>query len=101
MKHTHSIQPMMTPSGFLLSVSLGCGKVELCADANVISVASMAKQTWDRETTECGWWGEPLKKANSFGTLSWLPDMDLNHDKQIQSLLCYRYTIGQSIGRPR
>ena len=21
--------------------------------------------------------------------------MDLNHDKQIQSLLCYRYTIGQ------
>ena len=26
---------------------------------------------------------------------SWLPDMDLNHDKQIQNLLCYRYTIGQ------
>lgn len=31
---------------------------------------------------------------------SWLPDMDLNHDKQIQSLLCYRYTIGQSV-RPQ
>ena len=30
----------------------------------------------------------------------WLPDMDLNHDKQIQSLLCYRYTIGQ-IGVPK
>jgi hypothetical protein len=29
----------------------------------------------------------------------WLPDMDLNHDKQIQSLLCYRYTIGQSVQR--
>ena len=29
---------------------------------------------------------------------SWLPDMDLNHDKQIQSLLCYRYTIGQLVG---
>ena len=28
--------------------------------------------------------------------LEWLPDMDLNHDKQIQSLLCYRYTIGQA-----
>ena len=28
----------------------------------------------------------------------WLPDMDLNHDKQIQSLLCYRYTIGQTKG---
>ena len=28
----------------------------------------------------------------------WLPDMDLNHDKQIQSLLCYRYTIGQTGG---
>ncbi len=26
----------------------------------------------------------------------WLLDMDLNHDKQIQSLLCYRYTIGQA-----
>ena len=31
---------------------------------------------------------------SAFG--SWLPDMDLNHDKQIQSLLCYRYTIGQA-----
>ncbi len=31
---------------------------------------------------------------STFG--SWLPDMDLNHDKQIQSLLCYRYTIGQN-----
>ena len=31
---------------------------------------------------------------------SWLPDLDLNQDKQIQSLLCYRYTIGQaSAGR--
>ena len=29
---------------------------------------------------------------------NWLPDMDLNHDKQIQSLLCYRYTIGQLVG---
>jgi hypothetical protein len=29
-------------------------------------------------------------------TGDWLPDMDLNHDKQIQSLLCYRYTIGQA-----
>ena len=27
---------------------------------------------------------------------NWLPDVDLNHDKQIQSLLCYRYTIGQT-----
>ena len=27
-------------------------------------------------------------------TANWLPDMDLNHDKQIQSLLCYHYTIG-------
>ena len=31
----------------------------------------------------------------------WLPDMDLNHDKQIQSLLCYRYTIGQTEASPR
>ena len=33
---------------------------------------------------------QPLASGN------WLPDMDLNHDKQIQSLLCYRYTIGQA-----
>ena len=26
----------------------------------------------------------------------WLPDKDLNPDKQNQNLLCYRYTIGQS-----
>ena len=28
---------------------------------------------------------------------TWLPDMDLNHDKQIQRLLCYHYTIGQAV----
>jgi hypothetical protein len=28
--------------------------------------------------------------------MKWLPDMDSNHDKQIQNLLCYRYTIRQS-----
>jgi hypothetical protein len=28
--------------------------------------------------------------------MRWLPDKDLNLDKQIQSLLCYRYTIGQT-----
>ena len=39
----------------------------------------------------------PLKtplKTLRYGV--WLPDMDLNHDKQIQNLLCYRYTIGQA-----
>ena len=40
-------------------------------------------------------------QAACFGNLKtrmegWLPDMDLNHDKQMQSLLCYRYTIGQT-----
>lgn len=29
--------------------------------------------------------------------MNWLPDMDLNHDKQIQSLLCYRYTTRQTV----
>ena len=37
--------------------------------------------------------------AVSFGRFaaeeSWMPEMDLNHDTQIQSLLCCRYTIGQ------
>ncbi len=27
--------------------------------------------------------------------MKWLPNMDSNHDKQIQRLLCYRYTIRQ------
>ncbi len=36
----------------------------------------------------------PRTPRPAFG--GWLPDMDLNHDKQIQSLLCYRYTIGQA-----
>jgi hypothetical protein len=35
-------------------------------------------------------------KALTSVLANWLPDMDLNHDKQIQSLLCYRYTIGQA-----
>ena len=35
-------------------------------------------------------------KNNPLEIMNWLPDMDLNHDKQIQSLLCYRYTIGQA-----
>ena len=35
------------------------------------------------------------KRKLNIANGSWLPDMDLNHDKQIQSLLCYRYTIGQ------
>ncbi len=41
----------------------------------------------------------PMKVVNRKSQIvngSWLPDMDLNHDKQIQSLLCYRYTIGQA-----
>ena len=29
----------------------------------------------------------------------WLPDRDLNPDKQNQNLSCYRYTIGQSAGK--
>jgi hypothetical protein len=35
------------------------------------------------------------RKSKIESRQDWLPDMDLNHDKQIQSLLCYRYTIGQ------
>lgn len=38
----------------------------------------------------------PLGRGDKKSLESWLPDMDLNHDKQIQSLLCYRYTIGQT-----
>ena len=38
----------------------------------------------------------PLRLCGETFWGNWLPDMDLNHDKQIQSLLCYRYTIGQA-----
>ena len=44
----------------------------------------------------------PMKRVNRKSRIvngDWLPDMDLNHDKQIQSLLCYRYTIGQAGAR--
>ncbi len=37
-----------------------------------------------------------VNRQSKIANGSWLPDMDLNHDKQIQSLLCYRYTIGQA-----
>ena len=37
-----------------------------------------------------------VNRKSQIANREWLPDMDLNHDKQIQSLLCYRYTIGQA-----
>jgi hypothetical protein len=37
-----------------------------------------------------------VNRKSKIENAKWLPDMDLNHDKQIQSLLCYRYTIGQT-----
>lgn len=40
----------------------------------------------------------PLRLCGEMHWGGWLPDMDSNHDKQIQSLLCYRYTIGQGTG---
>ncbi len=39
---------------------------------------------------------ERISRTMKIRNCDWLPDMDLNHDKQIQSLLCYRYTIGQT-----
>ena len=38
----------------------------------------------------------PIPGREGSGRIDWLPSMDLNHDKQIQSLLCYRYTTRQS-----
>ena len=38
---------------------------------------------------------KPQRPAKGIANKDWLPDLDLNQDKQIQSLLCYRYTIGQ------
>ena len=39
---------------------------------------------------------KPQRPAKGIANKDWLPDLDLNQDKQIQSLLCYRYTIGQA-----
>ena len=36
-----------------------------------------------------------VNRKSDIVNAEWLPDMDLNHDKVIQSHLCYRYTIGQ------
>ena len=48
--------------------------------------------TMDRQTTGCEW---HEKGRTGFRPARWLPDQDLNLNKHIQSLLCYRYTIGQ------
>src|SRR6266542_2930494 len=53
---------------------------------------AQAKSRTARSASRLG--GPAVRRANGPG--DWLPDMDLNHDKQIQSLLCYRYTIGQA-----
>jgi hypothetical protein len=37
----------------------------------------------------------PVAQPVTPASLIWLPTMDSNHDKQIQSLLCYRYTSRQ------
>lgn len=49
--------------------------------------------TMDRQTTGCEW---HEKGRTGYRPARWLPDQDLNLNKQIQSLLCYRYTIGQA-----
>jgi hypothetical protein len=58
---------------------------------------TQSKGTEPRSLTEGFSWqlSAPLRLCGKKVRGSWLPDMDLNHDKQIQSLLCYRYTIGQ------
>ncbi len=42
----------------------------------------------------------PGNRIAAIAPKGWLPDLDLNQDKQIQSLLCYRYTIGQTDAIP-
>ena len=96
MKHAFLTQPKMTPSGSVLPALPG--RWTACSAAQACS-ADVGPGVMAGQAMEAGTWEEPWKKANSFGILSWLPDMDLNHDKQIQSLLCYRYTIGQLVGR--
>ena len=39
--------------------------------------------------------GNPLEMPVFAKEFGWLPDRDLNPNKQIQSLLCYHYTIRQ------
>ena len=66
--------------------------------AGGISGMPTSSRVWTSPETQ---WGEPKTLAASmdFGTAcaSWLGNLDSNQDKQSQSLLCYRYTIPQSI----
>ena len=48
----------------------------------------------DNSVSHSGSGGPIVNRKSKIENEDWLPDMDLNHDKQIQSLLCYRYTIG-------
>ena len=53
----------------------------------------------DGSEPSVGWGGLRYRSRRAGGVVwggGWLPDMDSNHDKQIQSLLCYRYTIRQT-----
>ena len=36
-----------------------------------------------------------MSKRSFTARFEWLPDMDSNHDKEIQNLRCCHYTIGQ------
>ena len=68
----------------------GCGTapVMMCNDA------FSRRRFASRRRTKS--WEVQMSASHSAIAWKWLPDMDLNHDKQIQSLLCYRYTIGQA-----
>ena len=69
-----------------------------------MSLAATPNERWRMNIERCralAVWGKGLAGKRKLERLviagkDWLPDMDLNHDKQIQSLLCYRYTIGQA-----
>ena len=61
---------------------------------NSISHRGTETQRSEKDSSELSF-SAPLCLCGKTIWGSWLPDMDLNHDKQIQSLLCYRYTIGQ------
>ena len=86
---------MLNPSLTTSPDELFFGTAAREANGNIPSGFTQEKPGSLRDGLSLVQFSAPLRLCGEKILGSWLPDMDLNHDKQIQSLLCYRYTIGQ------
>ena len=96
----HAHGPQTTKDGKFTVEFVEC--LASCGTAPVMMVGEKFYEGVSHKQRRMRLWGDAnelipqiVNRKSEIGNGSWLPDMDLNHDKQIQSLLCYRYTIGQ------